>query len=108
MISIQPITNIIPAPNSDNLLLLNLGGYQFISNKSTGYKLGDLVLTIPEEHDGRAHLDIINKYFDIKEDGIIRRMQLRGAISQGIIISSDLLSEMGFNINDLPIGEDLM
>lgn len=107
MISIQPITNIIPHPNADRLNLINLGGYQYISNKDTGYKLGDLVLTIPEEHDVSKYLDIINKYFNINQDGIVRRMQLRGAISQGIIVSAELLAEMGFNINELPVGEDL-
>jgi RNA ligase (TIGR02306 family) len=107
MISIQPITNIIPHPNADKLNLLNLGGYQFISNKEMNYQLGDLVLTIPEEHDVSAHLSVLQEPFKLKDDGIIRRMSLRGSISQGIIISSDLLLKMGFNINELPIGTDL-
>jgi RNA ligase (TIGR02306 family) len=106
-ISIQPITNIISHPNADKLNLINLGGYQFISNKDMNYQLGDLVLTIPEEHDVSAYLHVLQEPFKLKDDGIIRRMQLRWAISQGIIISADLLLKMGFNINDLPIGVDL-
>lgn len=106
-ISIQPITNIIDAPNSDRLVLIQLGSYQFIADKAMNYKLGDLVLTIPEEHNVSKYLPILNKYFNIPEDGIIRRVSLRGNISQGIIISPDLLSEMGFDINQLSINEDL-
>jgi RNA ligase (TIGR02306 family) len=106
-ISIQPITNIIPHPNADKLNLINLGGYQYISNKEMNYQLGDLVLTIPEEHDVSAYLHILQEPFKLNDDGIIRRMSLRWAISQGIIISSDLLLKMGFNINDLPVGVDI-
>jgi RNA ligase (TIGR02306 family) len=106
-ISIEQITNIIPHPNADKLNLLCLGGYQFISNKEMNYQLGDLVLTIPEEHDVSAYLSILQEPFKLKDDGIIRRMQLRGSISQGIIVSADLLAEMGFNINELPVGTDL-
>jgi RNA ligase (TIGR02306 family) len=105
-IFIQRITNIISHPNADRLNLLNLGGYQYISNKDMNYQLGDLVLTIPEEHDVSAYPQL-KEPFRLQDDMIIRRMQLRGAISQGIIVSSELLAEMGFNIEDLPVNTDL-
>lgn len=105
MIKIEEVKRVIAHPNADKLDLIAIDGYQYVVQKGL-YNPGDYVLTIPEEHNV-SNYPIIMEEYNILEDGIVRRVKLRDQISQGLIVSRELLEQMGFNIDSLPKGEDL-
>jgi RNA ligase (TIGR02306 family) len=105
MIKIEEVKRVIAHPNADKLDLIAIDGYQYVTQKGL-YNPGDYVLTIPEEHDV-SNYPIIMEEYNILEDGIVRRVKLRDQISQGIIVSEELLEQMGFQMDSLPKGEDL-
>ncbi len=105
IVEVVEIKNIEVHPNADRLDLATVKGWQCVCQKDQ-YKIGEKVVYIPI--DSLLPEDIESKIFppDSKvklHKHRVKTIKLRGAISQGMIVSLDLL---GLS-EDLKIGKDV-
>lgn len=107
-VSKERVLDIKKHPNADKLEIAIIGSNQLVIKKGE-FKIGDFVIIIPEK--SVIENEIIRKEFEVYLKGPNRNRvssaKIRGEISQGVIISNDLLSKLGLNINDLKEGEDI-
>jgi RNA ligase (TIGR02306 family) len=87
IVKISKITNIFPHPNADKLVIAVINdSWNCIVSKDM-YKVGDLVIYCPP--DCIIPKDLIDKYKleFLKKNGRIGTIKLRGAVSQGLVLS---------------------
>jgi hypothetical protein len=80
-----PIKDIRPHPNADNLIILDILGWQVLENKDTNPKVGDLRVFIPPDSilpDSLATELGVTKY--LRKDNRVGQVKLRGEMSFGI------------------------
>ena len=99
---------VFPHPNADALDLVAIGDSQYVVEKAL-YKSKDKAVAVPK---GAllTHPILLKeweKYLKGKDKNIVGFVVLRGQESQGIVIREDILSQMGFNINDYEVGVDI-
>lgn len=97
--SIQKISEISPIPNSDNLILLRILGWDVVSNKEAKHQKNDLVVLceidsfLPE----RPEFEFLRAssykpaFLDRPAGFRIKTVKLRGQVSQGICFPTSIL-----------------
>ncbi len=81
--TIEKILEITPHPNADSLDLVKVLGWTCISNKSNGFKVGDLIVYIRTDTvvaDRPEYEFLRNKNFRVKP------IRLRGIMAEGLIV----------------------
>lgn len=109
LVSVKRIHDIQPIEDADKIELVFIDGWQCVSNKENGFKIGDLVLyceidTVLPEHPETEFLR--NKNFRIKT------IRLRGKLSQGLIFPISVIQKIVPDFTDehlalLNVGHDV-
>ena len=109
LVSVKRIHDIQPIEDADKIELVFIDGWQCVSNKENGFKIGDLVLyceidTVLPEHPETEFLR--NKNFRIKT------IRLRGKLSQGLIFPISVIQKIVPDFTDehlalLDVGHDV-
>ena len=96
--TLQKILNIEKHPNADLLDIVTILGWQCVVNKSSGFKVGDLVVYVEVDSflPMRPEFDFLQKNCYKKlEDGTegyrIKNVKLRGQLSQGLVFPVNIL-----------------
>jgi len=109
LVTVKRIHDIQPIEDADKIELVFIDGWQCVSNKENGFKIGDLVLyceidTVLPEHPETEFLR--NKNFRIKT------IRLRGKLSQGLIFPISVIQKIIPDFTDehlalLNVGHDV-
>lgn len=99
---------VYPHPTGDNLELVAIGEQQYVVQKGL-YNTGDKAVAVPKGAllTYPILLQEWNKYLQGADKNIVGFVILRGQESQGIVIREDILSQLGYNINDFEVGQDI-
>jgi RNA ligase (TIGR02306 family) len=92
-----PIKNVRPHPNADNLIIIEIMGWQVCTHKDTNPEIDELRVFIPPDAvltDELAEQLEVTKY--LKKGNRVGQVRLRGEMSFGIAASN----VWGFNIGD--------
>ena len=94
--------------NADNLELISLDGRQYVVKKGL-YNPGDRALAIPKGAllNHPVFLREWGMYLNGPNSNIVGNKVFRGKESEGIVVTEDLLQEMGININDFELNVDI-
>lgn len=113
LVRVEEVTKVEPAPNSDRLDLVHVGGWQIVGGRNE-IKQGDKVVfaeidsMLPIEHDGFNTLpDWAKNQSRVGEHGVkrylVRTAKIRGNLSQGIVFPVSLFP----NLEGVAVGTDV-
>jgi RNA ligase (TIGR02306 family) len=95
------IKNVRPHPNADNLVIIDIMGWQVITHKDTKPQVGDLRVFIPPDaiipQELAEKLDVV-KY--LKKGNRVGQVRLRGEFSFGIAATNDWGFEIGEEVSE--------
>lgn len=92
MVTVEEIKAIKPHSNADKLELAIVKGWQCVVGKDT-YKVGDKIVYIPIDSILPEKLSDIIGVTNYLSKGRVRTVKLRGEYSQGLIASTDILTD---------------
>lgn len=97
--TIRKISDIKPIPNADRIEVAQIDGWEVVVAKSEGYKVGDTVVYI--EIDSKMPEKPEYEFLKSRKY-VVRTIQMRGQISQGLILPLAVLPE-----EDYKLGQDV-
>lgn len=100
IVEVCEIKNIIPHPNADRLDIATVKGWNCIVQKDS-YKVGDWCVFFPPDSVLSDRIIEKHQLEFLKKGGRVSTLKLRGYISQGLILSGDVLPEWA------ELGDDL-